>query len=155
ARGLKRSNVEKEQARRQAADRLLEVLAERKRLGETIRDLEQSRQAEAKARRESLDRYMLALAVFEETFYGSGHFGPGEGSVLRMNNADGLRSRTIKNTLELYTKLESAIESDPTPEARARLALSYNKLAEMASEVDEADAALDSIRRSARIRRQI
>jgi eukaryotic-like serine/threonine-protein kinase len=153
--GLKRSNVEKEEARRQAAVRLMEVTAERKLLGETIRELRQTQQKEEKARREALNRYLLAVQVFENTFYGSGYFGPGEASILRIPNVDGLRSRTIRNTLELYHKLDAAIEADPTPEARARLALSYNKLGEMASEIDERDVALEAIHRSARIRREL
>lgn len=156
AEDLRRSNLDKEDARRQASVRLVEVMAERKRLDQTVRDLRSARAQETKARRDALDRYTLALEVFEKTFYGSGfQKATGEGSILRMPNIDGLRQRTVSHTLELYAQLEAAIETDPTPEARARLAHSYGMLSEMAGNVEHVDAAIEAQRRAARIRAEL
>jgi serine/threonine-protein kinase len=118
------------------------LVAER-RLGDVLRANRELRAARDEARQ----RFLLALGVVEASVSGFG-----EGSLLRVPDAGGLRERMTKHTIRLYKRLQDAIDVDGSPETRTALAGSYVRLAEMTHRLGSGDDALAALHRSVEIR---
>lgn len=119
-------------------------------LASTNQKLAETRDRAREAADRARDRFVLALGIVDDTFYGFG-----EGSILRLPSTDGSRKKLLARVIEQYKKIQGALESDPKPEARERLADSYYRLAEMSSEIDSSDIALFASRKAAELRHQI
>jgi tetratricopeptide (TPR) repeat protein len=119
-------------------------------LNRSHRELDRARVLERDARLRAQERFGLALQAVQDTIDA-----PGDTSILRLTDAHGSRHGVLLRIIELYKKLQVSLEGDPTPEARAQLALSYARLGWLTAEVGSADVAVAALDKAIEIRHEL
>ena len=126
----------------------------KKTIGELYRAnaaLTASQKREQDARLRAQEGFSLSLDAVRSAFAGKS----GEDLLLQISDADGWRSKRLKDAVETHEQLEAALNRDSSSELISQLADSYAQLGEMAAKVRSTDIALLAFNHALEIRRNL
>jgi tetratricopeptide (TPR) repeat protein len=108
-----------------------------------LRREQEAGRREAEARWRAHERFLLGMKAID----GYSTLARQE-ELLKDPELEGLRKKLLGTALEFYTELQSSLEADPAPQARALLAEAYYRLGYLRAEVGPRAEALAAYRRA-------